>query len=201
MLQRLLTTLLFTLLFATPSVADDNKTLVRMQTNLGPITLELFPSQAPATVKNFLIYVDEGFYEGTIFHRTIAGFMIQGGGYTEDLKLKQPKAPVKNESNNGLSNLKGTIAMARTRHPHSATSQFFINSVNNRNLDARGNQHGYTVFGRVTEGMDLVMKISRTPTSPQGMHKDVPKQAVVIQNIERVIQPVPAVKVAPAVGG
>jgi cyclophilin family peptidyl-prolyl cis-trans isomerase len=172
--------------FSSFSLAENEKTIVQLHTNLGVIELELFPEQAPLTVKNFLQYVDEGFYEGTIFHRTIAGFMIQGGGYTEALTLKQPKSPIKNESGNGLSNMKGTIAMARTRHPHSATSQFFINTVNNRNLDGRGTQFGYTVFGRVTEGMNLVMQISRTPTAPQGQHRDVPKQAVVIQKIERV---------------
>lgn len=186
MLKSLLLSVIVVLTFTTKSWAEGSNPVVDMQTNLGSITLELFPEQSPETVKNFLSYVDEGFYEGLIFHRTIVGFMIQGGGFNKDLVLKEPKDPVINESQNGLSNKAGTIAMARTRHPHSATSQFFINAVSNRNLDARGSRFGYTVFGRVTEGMDLVMKISRLPTAPKGMHRDVPVEPIVINKIVRV---------------
>lgn len=186
MLKSLLFSVIIALTFAAKSWAEASNPVVNMQTNLGSITLELFPEQSPETVKNFLSYVDEGFYEGLIFHRTIVGFMIQGGGFNKDLVLKEPKDPVINESQNGLSNKAGTIAMARTRHPHSATSQFFINAVGNRNLDAQGSRFGYTVFGRVTEGMDLVMKISRLPTAPKGMHRDVPVEPIVINKIVRV---------------
>ncbi|MGH1460405.1 MAG: peptidylprolyl isomerase [Neptuniibacter sp.] len=184
--KSLIATLLLLFTFNGSSFASETNPMVVMQTNLGTVKLELFPEHAPVTVKNFLNYVDSGFYEGTIFHRTIAGFMIQGGGYTEDLNLKKPGSAIKNESRNGLSNLTGTIAMARTSHPHSATSQFFINVVNNRNLDASGNRFGYTVFGRVREGIELVKKISRTPTIAKGQHRDAPKNAIVIQKIVRV---------------
>lgn len=186
MLKSLLLSVIVVLTFAAKSWAEGSNPVVDMQTNLGSITLELFPEQSPETVKNFLSYVDEGFYEGLIFHRSIVGFMIQGGGFNKGLVLKEPKAPVINESQNGLSNKSGTIAMARTRHPHSATSQFFINTVSNRNLDAQGSRFGYTVFGRVTAGMDLVMKISRLPTAPKGMHRDVPVEPIVIEKIIRV---------------
>ncbi|MGI1668789.1 MAG: peptidyl-prolyl cis-trans isomerase [Neptuniibacter sp.] len=186
MLKSLLLSVIVVLTFTAKSWAEGSNPVVDMQTNLGSITLELFPEQSPETVKNFLSYVDEGFYEGLIFHRTIVGFMIQGGGFNKDLVLKEPKDPVINESQNGLSNKAGTIAMARTRHPHSATSQFFINAVSNRNLDAQGNRFGYTVFGRVIEGMDLVMKISRLPTAPKGMHRDVPVEPIVIEKVVRV---------------
>lgn len=186
MLKSLFCSLLLLLTCASNSWAENSNPIVDMQTNLGSIKIELFPEQSPETVKNFLAYVDEGFYEGLIFHRTIAGFMIQGGGFTQDMTQKDTKDAVINESQNGLSNKAGTIAMARTRHPHSATSQFFINAVNNRNLDARGNRFGYTVFGRVTEGMDLVKQISRTPTAPKGMHQDVPVNPVIIQKVIRV---------------
>lgn len=186
MFKSLFCSLLLLLTCASNSWAENSNPIVDMQTNLGAIKIELFPEQSPETVKNFLAYVDEGFYEGLIFHRTIAGFMIQGGGFTQDMTQKDTKDAVINESQNGLSNKAGTIAMARTRHPHSATSQFFINAVNNRNLDARGNRFGYTVFGRVTEGMDLVKQISRTPTAPKGMHQDVPVDPVIIQKVIRV---------------
>ena len=186
MLKPLLLSLTLVLSLVSNAWAENSNPLVEMQTNLGSITLELFPEQSPETVKNFLSYVDEGFYEGLIFHRTIAGFMIQGGGFTQDMTQKTPKDPIQNESQNGLSNKPGTIAMARTRHPHSATSQFFINAVNNRNLDAYGNRFGYAVFGRVTEGMDLVKQISRTRTAPKAGHRDVPVEPIVIEKIVRI---------------
>lgn len=157
-----------------------------MQTNKGNITLELFPEQAPETVKNFLSYVDSGYYEGTIFHRVIAGFMIQGGGFTAEMKKKETNDAISNESKNGLSNTQGTIAMARTSNPHSATSQFFINTVNNHNLDAKSNQFGYAVFGRVTDGMELVVRLGRSPKTSKAGHRDVPKEPIIIEKIIRV---------------
>lgn len=185
MLKSLTSLALCLALFAGNVFAESNPKVL-MKTNKGDITLELFPEQAPETVENFLEYVDSDFYDGTIFHRTIAAFMIQGGGFTEDMNQKDVRDPIKNESGNGLSNKQGTIAMARTNYPHSATSQFFINAVNNRNLDARGNRFGYAVFGQVTDGMDLVIQISRTPTGPKAGHRDVPKSPIIIESIERI---------------
>lgn len=157
---------------------------VVLHTNLGDIILELDAAKAPKTVKNFLSYVNSGFYDGTIFHRTIAGFMIQAGGFTTDMVKKTTKAPIANESTNGLSNVKGSIAMARTADPDSATSQFFINTVDNPNLDASYNKAGYAVFGRVIAGMDLVEKISKVPTGVRARRADVPKTSVVIEKAE-----------------
>lgn len=186
MFKKLISTLLLVSAFVSSAFAEDSRPQVIMQTNLGEIKLELFQEESPNTVKNFLTYVDNGFYEGTIFHRTIAGFMIQGGGFTKDMEQKDTLDPIKNESTNGLSNKVGTIAMARTRHPHSATSQFFINTVNNPNLDTRGNRYGYAVFGRVLEGADLVLQISRTPTTAKNGHQNVPKQPIIIKKVSRV---------------
>jgi peptidyl-prolyl cis-trans isomerase A (cyclophilin A) len=160
---------------------------VLMQTSLGDIGLELDADKAPKTVANFLRYVDKGFYNGTIFHRVIYDFMIQGGGFTPDLKKKNTQAPVLNEAKNGLKNDRGSIAMARTSDPHSATAQFFINHGNNNNLDHPSfDGWGYAVFGKVISGMDVVDKIAEQPTEdrPGGM-QNVPKQAVVIKSIKR----------------
>ncbi len=157
---------------------------VRLETSAGDIVLELYPEKAPKTVENFLRYVNSGFYDGTVFHRVISNFMIQGGGFTVDLQKKPTNPPIENEANNGLKNSRGTIAMARTSDPHSATSQFFINVVDNHFLDyrsptARG--WGYAVFGKVIEGMDVVDTIRKTRTGPAGpFPKDVPLTAVVI---------------------
>ena len=159
---------------------------VLLQTNKGAITIELYPDKAPATVANFLQYVKSGFYEGTIFHRVIPGFMIQGGGFSKTYERKQTSEPVKNEADNGLKNRIGTVAMARTRDPHSATSQFFINVEDNEFLDftsptARG--YGYTVFGKVTKGMNVVEQIAATPTSRGGpFPTDVPVDMVIIEH-------------------
>jgi len=161
-------------------------TQVMLETNQGEILLELDGDKAPITVENFLSYVDEGFYNGTIFHRVIAGFMIQGGGFTESMDKKPTNEAIKNEADNGLKNEPGTIAMARTRHPDSATAQFFINTVNNRFLNHGARGAGYAVFGKVAEGMDVVMKISRLPTTSQGMYQDVPKEPVIIIKAYRV---------------
>ncbi len=165
--------------------AQEKNPVVVIQTNLGNITVELDPAKAPISVKNFLGYVDEGFYSGTIFHRVIKNFMIQGGGLTADMQGKDTKAPIRNEATNGLSNVRGTIAMARTPEVNSATSQFFINTVdNNQVLDHRGmtpKDFGYAVFGKVIDGMDVVDKIAATPTKPG----DVPEQTVLIKAIVR----------------
>jgi len=172
--------------FCLPSMSAFAGTLVKLQTNLGDIVLELEDEKAPKSVANFLGYVKDGFYNGTIFHRVIDGFMIQGGGFTENLQKKGTKAPIENEANNGLKNLRGTVAMARTNAPHSATAQFFINVVNNDFLNYRsatGNGWGYAVFGKVVQGMDVVDKIRKIPTGAGGpFPKDVPQAPVIIQN-------------------
>ncbi len=158
--------------------------MVKIQTNLGVITLELDEGKAPETVANFLQYAREGFYDGTIFHRVINGFMIQGGGMESGLIQKATREPIRNEADNGLSNLNGTIAMARTMDPHSATAQFFINVADNGFLDhtAKDSQGwGYCVFGRVTDGMDVVNKIKQVETTSQGGHQDVPLEEIVIE--------------------
>jgi len=158
---------------------------VSLETSMGTIVVELTPDKTPKTVENFLTYVRDGFYDGTIFHRVIKGFMIQGGGFTADMKQKSTRAPIENEAATGLSNERGTIAMARTSDPNSATSQFFINTEDNgaRGLDYQGARNpGYTVFGRVVEGMDVVDAIAGVQTTRQGMHADVPAKPVVIEH-------------------
>lgn len=175
--------LMMALCFSPLTIADSNN--VELKTNVGTIQLELYPGSAPETVKNFLSYVDNGFYNGTIFHRVIDNFMIQGGGFTQDMDKKQTSAPVRNESIGGMSNSRGTIAMARTSNPHSATSQFFINTRDNLNLDARSRRPGYTVFGRVTKGMNVVDKISKTQTGSVGPYRDVPRSAIIIEEARR----------------
>lgn len=159
--------------------------LVTIETNVGNIVLELDLAKSPKTVKNFLTYVEEDTYVNTIFHRVIKGFMIQGGGYTKDYKEKPTHKPVQNESDNGLKNLRGTIAMARTNDPHSATSQFFINVADNTFLDYRKPSNwGYAVFGKVIEGMDVVDKIQHTATGKGGpFSQDVPQEPIVIGKI------------------
>lgn len=162
---------------------------VLIKTTLGDITVELDPESAPETVKNFLTYVREGFYKGTIFHRVIDGFMIQGGGFTKDMKQKPTHAPVKIESDNGLKNKKGTIAMARTADPNSATAQFFINVVTSPFLDFRDKTrsgYGYTVFGQVTSGMDVVDKIKNVKTTEKGPFENVPEVPVEILDVVEV---------------
>lgn len=160
---------------------------VQITTNLGNIVLELYDEKAPESVENFLEYVKDGFYTNTIFHRVIKGFMIQGGGFESGLKQKSTRPPIKNEANNGLKNHKHTIAMARTNAPHSATSQFFINSVDNSFLDFKSESPagwGYAVFGQVIQGHDIVDQIGKVKTNRSGHHDDVPVENVVIQKIE-----------------
>jgi peptidyl-prolyl cis-trans isomerase A (cyclophilin A) len=161
--------------------------IVLMQTNLGKIKLELFAREAPLSVKNFLDYTTGGFYDGTVFHRVIPNFMIQGGGFTADMKQKKTNAPLKNEADNGLKNLRGTIAMARTMIIDSATSQFFINVVDNAYLDHSDKTtkgYGYAVFGTVIEGMDIVDKIAAVRTGVLGGFPNVPLPPVVIESMK-----------------
>ena len=160
---------------------------VKLTTNHGDIVIELNAEKAPETVKNFLAYVEAGHYDNTIFHRVINGFMIQGGGMEPGMKQKGTNAPIKNEANNGLKNDAGTIAMARTQDPHSATAQFFINVADNDFLNFKAENvqgWGYCVFGKVSEGMDVVEKIKGVKTGNAGFHQDVPKEDVVIQRAE-----------------
>jgi peptidyl-prolyl cis-trans isomerase B (cyclophilin B) len=166
---------------AAATFAAEKPPRVTLETSMGKIVLELDPGKAPETVANFLAYVKDGFYDGTIFHRVIPDFMIQGGGFTSDMQQKSTKAPVKNESKNGLSNARGTISMARTNDPHSATAQFFINSVDNGGLDATGGNWGYAVFGKVVEGIEVVDKISAVKTTKRSGHENVPVEPVVLQ--------------------
>ena len=167
--------------------ASKNPTVI-VKTSEGSFRVELWPDKAPATVKNFLRYVDEGFYDGTIFHRVIPNFMIQGGGFTSDMKQKQPHEPVKNEASADLKNVRGTIAMARTSVVDSATCQFFINVRDNDSLDHRDDTDrgfGYAVFGKVVEGMDVVDKIQNVQTTTLGPYQNVPLKGVVIESAKQ----------------
>jgi cyclophilin family peptidyl-prolyl cis-trans isomerase len=159
--------------------------MVVLNTSHGKIAIELHADEAPLTVENFLRYVDDGYYDGTIFHRVIPGFMIQGGGFTSDMRQKQTNPPVKNEADNGLKNSRGTLAMARTAAVDSATSQFFINLSDNAFLDHGKRDFGYAVFGRVVEGMDVVDAIAGVATGRVGGHDDVPKEPVTIESATR----------------
>jgi cyclophilin family peptidyl-prolyl cis-trans isomerase len=177
--------LLGLLLWSGPSHGQGKNPVVVMDTSYGKITIELFEEKAPITVKNFLQYVDDKFYDGTIFHRVIADFMIQGGGMEPGLKEKKTRGTIRNESNNGLSNERGTIAMARLMAPDTASAQFFINVVHNRGLDRSVENAGYAVFGKVIDGMDVVDKIRRVKTGSQAGHKDVPEQDVIVRSVRR----------------
>jgi len=156
---------------------------VDLKTNVGTIRLELYPAKAPKTVENFLQYVKDGHYNGTVFHRVIPGFMIQGGGFDRSYKQKPTRDPIPNEAKNGLTNDLGTIAMARTNAPHSASAQFFINAKGNDFLNAASAQDGwgYVVFGKVVSGLDVVMKIAKSPTGPGATGNDVPREQIVIE--------------------
>ncbi|SIS81699.1 peptidylprolyl isomerase [Neptunomonas antarctica] len=176
----LISTVIF---FSSMCLADNPK--VSFETSMGNITLELFAEESPVTVKNFLQYIDEDFYIDTQFHRVISGFMVQGGGFTKQMSKKQNHEPIINESANGLSNKRGTIAMARTQAPDSATSQFFINLVDNLSLNQVGNRAGYTVFGEVTEGMDIVDSMAKTKTGMSSGHRDVPIEPILILSAKR----------------
>jgi len=174
---------------AKDSNAEESKPVVLMETSLGIIKIELWRDKAPITVKNFLRYVDENFYEGTIFHRVISGFMIQGGGLTANMRRKKTHEPIRNEASPQLKNNRGRIAMARTGKIHSATSQFFINLVDNSFLNQRDETpkgYGYAVFGRVIESMDVVGKIGKVKTTSRGPYRDVPVTPVIIKSVRRV---------------
>jgi len=172
---------LSTLGMTTPAAWAQGTPKVRMSTSMGDIVLELYPDKAPKTVENFLQYVGDKHYDGTIFHRVMDGFMIQGGGFTADMQQKPTRNPVPLEATNGLKNDRGTIAMARTSNPNSATAQFFINVVNNAMLNAPNpDGYGYTVFGKVIQGMDTVDKIKGVATGNKGMHQNVPLNNVTI---------------------
>jgi peptidyl-prolyl cis-trans isomerase A (cyclophilin A) len=189
-MRTLLRTAAFALLLTGASGALAENPRVEFKTTMGSFTLELYPDKAPKTVENFMQYVKSGFYKGTIFHRVIDNFMIQGGGFTPDMKQKQTNAPIVNEagmaSKGGLRNTVGTIAMARTSDPNSATAQFFINVKDNVPLDYRDPSPqgvGYAVFGRVVEGLNVVMQISRVDTMTAGMYQDVPRRQIVIESV------------------
>lgn len=163
--------------------------LINIATNRGTMQLELYPEKAPKTVANFLSYVDDGYFNQTIFHRVIDNFMIQGGGFTVEMEQKPNKGPVQNEANNGLKNTVGTLAMARTNDPHSATSQFFINLSDNSFLDHRSQSAegwGYCVFGQITQGLDVLKQIGKVSTTSSRGHQDVPKEAVIMESVTRV---------------
>lgn len=159
--------------------------MIVFKTSLGDVKIALDFDNAPVTAKNFQQYVEEGFYEGTIFHRVIKGFMVQGGGFSSGMGEKETRASIQNEANNGLSNKRGTLAMARTQDPHSASAQFFINLVDNDFLDFKGESTqgwGYCVFGEVVEGMDIVDKMTLVDTGRMGHHDDVPKEEIIVES-------------------
>lgn len=163
------------------AATDTNQPRVKFTTNLGDFVVELDPAKAPKTVENFLQYVNDKHYDGTVFHRVIDGFMVQGGGFTADMQQKPTRAPIPLEAKNGLKNDRYTIAMARTGNPNSATSQFFINVANNDMLNApQPDGHGYAVFGKVVQGQNVIDKIRTVPTGNRGMHQNVPSSAVTI---------------------
>ena len=160
--------------------------MIKFETSHGAFTVELFPKEAPATVENFLRYVDERFFDGTVFHRIVPGFVLQGGGLTADFRSKQTRAPIKNEAKNGVKNSRGTLSMARTSDINSATSQFFVNLSDNDFLDHGPRDYGYAVFGRVTEGMEVIDKIARVSTGKRSGYQDAPLEDVVIVSARRV---------------
>ena len=160
--------------------------MIRFETTLGNFTIELFEKEAPVTVANFLKYVDDGFFDGTVFHRIVPGFVIQGGGFTEDMSQKRTQPPIKNEADNGLKNERGSLSMARTNDIHSATSQFFVNLKDNEFLDHQRGNFGYAVFARVTEGLDVIDKIAEVETGRRRGMDDVPVEAVIMTSVRRV---------------
>ena len=160
--------------------------MIQFDTSHGAFTVELFEKDAPQTCANFLKYVEDGFYDGAIFHRIVPGFVIQGGGLTADFSQKKTRDPIQNEADNGQLNLRGTLSMARTNAPHSATSQFFVNLKDNDFLDYRPGNHGYAVFGRVTEGMDTIDKIAAVRTGRRQGYTDAPMEDVIIRSAKRV---------------
>jgi peptidyl-prolyl cis-trans isomerase A (cyclophilin A) len=160
--------------------------MIRFETNLGDFTIEFFEKEAPLSVANFISYIDDGHFDGTVFHRIVPGFVIQGGGFTEDMTQKKTKPPVKNEADNGLKNSRGTLSMARTNDINSATSQFFVNLKDNDFLDHSRGNFGYAVFAKVTEGMDVIDKIAAVSTGRNKGFDDVPVEAVTMKSVRRV---------------
>lgn len=160
--------------------------MLEFKTSKGTFTVQLFDKQAPITVENFLRYADEGFFEGTVFHRVIPGFMIQGGGLSADMKNKKGHEPIKNEATNGLKNKRGTLSMARTNDINSATSQFFVNVADNDFLDNKPGSYGYAVFGRIDSGMEVIDAIAAVKTGNRGGHQDVPVEPIVIESVTRI---------------
>ena len=160
--------------------------MVKLSTSMGDMTIELFEKEAPVSAENFLQYVDDGFFDGTVFHRVIPGFVLQGGGMTANMGRKATRPPIVNEADNGVKNLRGTLSMARTSEVHSATSQFFVNLVDNAFLDHGTRDFGYAVFGKVVEGMDVADKIAQVKTGTVAGHQDVPLEPVVILSATRV---------------
>jgi len=159
--------------------------MIRFETTLGEFTVELFEKEAPVTVANFLKYIDDGFFDGTIFHRIVPGFVIQGGGFTEDMSQKRTHPTIKNEADNGLKNARGTLSMARTNDINSATSQFFVNLKDNDALDHKRGNFGYAVFGKVTQGMEVIDQIASVETGRRKGHEDVPLEAVIMTSVRR----------------
>jgi peptidyl-prolyl cis-trans isomerase B (cyclophilin B) len=185
-LKRILFTAMLILCFTSVQAIAAAPVKVKIKTSMGEILLHLDAEKAPKTVENFVQYASQGFFDGTVFHRVIRGFMIQGGGLSADLATKPTARPITNEGDNGLKNYRGTIAMARTGDPHSATSQFFINTVDNASLDHKDKSPqgwGYCVFGKVVEGMDVVDRIEATPTTMRQGYRDVPVQPVTIETV------------------
>jgi len=186
-MKKLITACAIALLLAANSNVFASNPKVRMETTKGVVVIELYPDKAPKTVENFLRYVNEGKYDGTIFHRVIKRFMNQGGGFTPDFKKVETFAPIKNEADNGLKNKRGTIAMARTGDPHSATNQFFVNTVDNAFLDHTSKTPrgwGYCVFATVVDGMDVMDRIAKVPTGAKGpFQQDVPQEEILIQEV------------------
>lgn len=186
-MKKLITACAIALLLAANSSVFASNPKVRMETTKGVVVIELYPDKAPKTVENFLRYVNEGKYDGTIFHRVIKRFMNQGGGFTPDFKKVETYAPIKNEADNGLKNKRGTIAMARTGDPHSATNQFFVNTVDNSFLDHTSKTPrgwGYCVFATVVDGMDVMDRIAKVPTGASGpFQKDVPLEEILIEKV------------------
>ena len=160
--------------------------MIRFETTLGDFTIELFEKEAPESVANFTRYIDEGFFDGTIFHRIVPGFVIQGGGFTEDMSQKKTKAPIKNEADNGLKNKRGTLSMARTNDINSATSQFFVNLRDNDALDHKRGNFGYAVFAKVTKGLEVIDKIAAVETGRRKGHDDVPLEPVIMTSVRRI---------------
>ena len=181
----------FALLFGIAAHAANP--MLEVKTSQGTLTIELYQDKAPKTVENFLQYAKDGFFNGTIFHRVIPGFMIQGGGFTPDMKQKETRANIQNEAKNGLKNETGTLAMARTMDPHSASAQFFINLKDNNFLDYPGRDGwGYAVFGKVVQGFDVVQKIATVQTTNAGPHQNVPATPILIESVKLLPAPVPA---------